>query len=204
MSSINPNDAVYNQIGETACETKVKYKEVFHFKNLYRYMREWLLNDGWGDHGSGAKTSAKFPEKFYLSNQRADGEETIIWWRMQKPGEMGYYKKVMDIDMHLLYMHNVETVINGQKVKANRGEVEITLRGRLVLDPDHEWRKHWFLKHINKFYWQVLNRGLVEQQKAELYQRVYRFQSALKGFFGLYRVEPEKRGFRATSGLETR
>ena len=36
MTSATPNDAITNQMGLTACETRVKYRDTFHLKNLYK------------------------------------------------------------------------------------------------------------------------------------------------------------------------
>ncbi|MFW6311872.1 MAG: hypothetical protein ACOC1K_06525 [Nanoarchaeota archaeon] len=191
-------DAIHEgQIGLTACETKVKYKDVFHLKNLYRYMHEWLINDGWGNH-----SDEKWPEVMYMSNQRHDGEEVWTWWRLERPNN-NYMKSAMDVDMHVLYLKNVEKVINGKKVKAQNGECEVIIRGRLVVDPDSYWRKHWLLKHLNQFYWRRFNKLRVEQQKQELYQDCYKFHAAIKNFFRLYQVEPDRKPFRSHGGLET-
>jgi hypothetical protein len=196
------NDQIQGQIGYTACETKIKYRDVFHLKNLYRYMHEWLINDGWGNH-----KDERWPEDFYMSNVRSDGEEIWYWWRLSKRGqnkEMSYYKKFMDVDVHVLYLKKVETMIQGQKVKANDGEVEIIVRGRLVVDPDRQWRKHWLLKHINEFYWRRFNKRTIEHQKQELYQDAYKFHAAMKNYFKMYQVEPDRKPFRAFGGLETK
>jgi hypothetical protein len=195
------DDVHKDQIGFNACETRIKYKDVFHLKNLYKYMHEWLINDGWGTHND-----TLWPEVLYLSNQRADGEEIWFWWRLNKyrdNKEIFYYKKVMDIDTHVLYLKNVEKVINGQKMKANDGEVEIIIKARLVIDPDKSWREHWFLKHINDFYWMRYNKPKLEQQKQELYQDAYKFHAALKNYFKMYQVEPDRMPFRAYGGMET-
>jgi hypothetical protein len=196
------NDQIAGMLGETACETKIKYRDVFHLKNLYRYMHEWLINDGWGSH-----TDSKWPEELYFTNQRSDGEEIWVWRRLNKfrqNKESGYFKKFMDVDMHILYLKNQEIVLNGQKLKANNGECEIIIRGRLAVDPDKQWRKHWFLKHINEWWWESFQDDKKEYERQELYQDCYKFHAAIKSFFKMYQVEPERMPFRAHGGLETK
>jgi hypothetical protein len=189
------------QLGLVATETKIKYKDVFHLKNLYRYMHEWLINDGWGTH-----SDPNWPETLYYTNQRADGEEIWWWWRMNKIGDnkqITFFKKFMDVDCHVLYLVNKEIVLNGHKVKANFGEVEIIIRARMAVDPTYEWRNHWLLKHILEFYWRTFNLQRSDQQKQELYQDAYKFHAALKNFFKMYQVEPDRAPFRSHGGMET-
>ncbi len=196
------DDPHLGQTGKVACETKIKFRDVFHLKNLYRFMHEWLINDGWGSH-----EDLKWPEVFFMSKQRADGEEIWFWWRLSKFGynkESRYFKKIMDVDVHVLYLKTEEVIINGQKVKANNGEVEIIIRGRLATDPDKQWQNHWFLKHFHDFYWKRLMKTEIDQQKQELYQDCYKFHGNLKTFFRLYQVEPDRQPFRAPSGMETK
>ena len=89
-------------------------------------------------------------------------------------------------------------------IKANEGEIEIIIRGRLVVDQDAQWRKHWLLKHLNEFYYRRMHWETLEQQKQELYMDAYKFHGALKNFFKLYQVEPDRRPFRTHSGLESK
>ena len=62
-------------------DLSVKYEDVFHLKNLYKMMREWLAEFGYTDSSRGG-VNEKYMETFYLEKitQKA-GREV---WRVQR------------------------------------------------------------------------------------------------------------------------
>ena len=102
----------------------IKYEDVFNMKELYKAIRDWLITNNYVS----AKSSEKM-EHFYLEKVNPSGaKEMWVWWRTERsPHDSKYFKYHMNVDFHILGMKDVEIMHQGQKLKANKGEVEIMI-----------------------------------------------------------------------------
>ena len=94
----------------------VKFKDIFHLKEFYRAMHEWLLEYDWNgaDAGGGVEATDHY-ETLYLEKQGLEGDKEMWWWwRLQKypvkEAPNSYYKFHLDIDYHILYMLQTEVM----------------------------------------------------------------------------------------------
>lgn len=170
----------------------LNYKDVFDMKYLYLLMHEWMIEEGYC-----TRADEEFPEKMYLERITPAGKEIWIRWRMRK---VPYEKRTklfrwdLDIDFHILTLKEVEVMHKGQKFKADKGEVEITCQANLVIDPDREWEKHWFLKHFKKLIIYRLFKNKLEWHRLNLWEDAYRLQEAVKTYLKLETYLPEREG----------
>lgn len=173
-----------------AAQFRVKYKDFFHMKKLYIMLHEWLVEFGWC-----TREDSSFPEVFYLQREHQKrGTELWIWWRMKKKIEgASYWSWTMDIDWHIILLKDTQVMHKGVKYDTNWGEVEITIDADLVMDPQKEWDKNWFLKHVNDMFRGRMFKAELEKHKIELYRETYRFQEAIKSYLSMktYLPEPE-------------
>ncbi len=130
-------------------KTRVKYFGIFDFKQIYRDFKEKLTDLGYMDSYSGSKNMM---ETYYSEKRSSDPREakTIwIWWRTEKWEEQStFYKQVLNLDFHLRYIKDVEVMVEGEKKRAQQGEIEAWVTGDLIIDPNDEWKNHWLLKHF--------------------------------------------------------
>lgn len=167
---------------------QLKPKDLFSMNYSYELMREWLLENEYV-----TRYDEDFPETFYLQKENpVAGTEIWIHWRCRKkPAGSSFFRYDLDIDMHILGLKATEIVKDGNKYKANTGEIEINIRANLVMDPDGTWKKHWFLKSIYPLFRRRVINKLVEKKRKELYEEAYKFEEALKTYFKLENFLPE-------------
>jgi hypothetical protein len=180
---------------------KIKYSDVFHLKNLYVMMHEFLVDNGWigSSQGSSPNASHQDIEKLYMErhHQKAlhrGGKEYWIWWRVRKPplGKThGYYEYRMDIDFHGMYIESREIMHHGKKIKVNKGEMEIEFKPKLVRSATAKaWKDHWLLKHFQDIYEARIISQEVEKMEKDLWRDAYRLQAAVKSYLNLRNFIP--------------
>ena len=172
-------------------EFRVKYRDVFSLRNLYIMMHEMLLEENWlgaewdTDHNDIEKL---YSENVYQKGIHRGGKELWFWWRAQKHPESkysGYFINKLDIDAHCVYLQNVEVVHQGKKMTAQNCEIEIFFRAKILMDYQHQWENHWFLKYVKPIYEKRIMHAEIEKREKELWRDVYRIQSKIKQYLGL-------------------
>ena len=183
-------------------ELRIKYNDVFHFKNLYNMLHEYLVDENWygGDGGQDYPTAShRDIETLYMERtmQKAlhkGGKQYWIWWRLRRNPLYrynGYYEYKLDIDWHAEYMQTVDIMHQGKKIKADKGELEIHINAKIVkTDLAKKWEHHWLLKHFQKAYEQrIINQDLDKAEK-DLWREVYRLQAVIKSYLNLRNFIP--------------
>jgi len=179
-------------------EQRVKYNGVFNLQALYDVMHDWLVEEEWG-----SPKNNKFGETMFKKFERPNNMKDFrIHWRLKKQVNP-YIQHIMDIDFNILFITDVETIYKGKKIKTNKSDCDINLRIRTEYDYGGKWSQHPLLKHIailfpKRIYWKEL-----EENRIRAYRDSYRFQQAIKDFWGLksWAEEPEKGSYDRPMGL---
>ncbi|MFC1754318.1 hypothetical protein ACFL96_13160 [Thermoproteota archaeon] len=175
----------------------LNYKGEFTFERMYKMVREWVLENGYGPD--------KWMEKLYLQRESPAGTEQWVWWRTQKKIN-NYVTYKFNIDFHTLTMKKVEIVHEGKKIKTNNGEVEIFFDIRLLVDPDDMWKNNWLLNQKWIKDWWITRYYKPELDKYEELAIVdaYRLQGILKQYLDLKGFMSEYSGelFHPVKGFE--
>jgi hypothetical protein len=111
---------------------------------------------------------------------------------MQKDQPSSYYRYEIDITSLSFMIKPTEIMLHGKKFKANTGEMEIKLQSRILIDPNGEWRNHWFFKHLHPLLYKRLLFKKLDVHREELHHDVRRFIEMLKEHFQLKRYLPEQ------------
>jgi len=176
-------------------EFRVKYNDVFSLRNLYLMMHEMLLEEGWrGKEGDADHSDIEtlYSENVYQKGIHRGGKEIWFWWRAEKFPEgkySQYFKNSLDIDAHIVYLQNVEIVQQGKKLNAQKGEIEIFFRAKMLLDYQHKWEKG-FLKMMKPIYERKIMHHEIEKREKELWRDVYRIQGKIKQYLELRTFVP--------------
>lgn len=174
-----------------AAKWRVKFKDIFHLKEFYRAMHEWMTEYGWSStEADGIKIEEDNDqfETLYMERIGPQGDKEMWWWwRLQKlPTSNSYYKYHFDIDCHIVHMLSAEVMREGKKLKVNKGEIEINVWAYIEFDYKGEWSKHPILRMFNKvFPKRIFKKELYDDHKLELYREIYIFQSYIKKWFKL-------------------
>ena len=178
-------------------EFRVKYSDVFSLRNLYLMLNQMLLEEGWmgkdGDRDHGDMETL-YSENVYQKGIHRGGKEVWFWWRLFKNPEgkySGYFRNMLDIDAHIVYLQNVEVVHQGKKMNAQKGELELFFRARIESDyKEDKWENHWLLKHIKPIYEKRLLHKDTEKREKELWRDVYRLHANVKQYLQLRTFTP--------------
>jgi hypothetical protein len=177
-----------------ASDFRVKFKDVFDMKNFYKMIHDWLIEYDWEDQ----KGDKDHFETYYLEKIGAKGEkEHVIWWRLEKiPSKNSYYKYILELLYHTVALKNTEIVVEGKKLKVNKGEIETKIRTYVELDYEGKWSHHPVLNMFKDIFRERIFKADLESHKRELYRESFILQGAmkkylkLKGFLPEYRLEP--------------
>jgi len=175
----------------------IKYEDVFNMKELYKAIRDWLITNEYVN----AKSSEKM-EKFYLEKIVQTGaRELWIWWRTEKsPHGSKYFRYHMNVDYHVLSMKDVEIMFQGQKIKANKGEVEILINCWLETEAEMEIGKS-FLFFLADYFRKRVYKKQIEAHKTDLKEDMEKLQAFIKQFLELKSFLPKSEMFYPTKGL---
>ncbi len=179
----------YRSTGDQIASMTVLYKDVYSWNTFYRLMHEWLLENKY------CGPDEDFREILYDHNERSWGSEVTMRWRLSKTDLKSFkalYRYDMDVDVHILGQKEVEVVTNGKKLKADKGEVEVVIKGYLLEDPDGKVKKHWLGQHFSDFIFKVFLKHVRRNHEIALYTDVQRFQEAVKTYMKLDTYLPEK------------
>ncbi len=180
----------------------IKYEDVFSMKELYKAVRDWLISEGYAT----AKSSEKM-EDFYLEKISPSGAKEIwVWWRTSKvPHGSKYFEYHLNIDFHVLGMKDVEVMHQGQKVKANKGEVEIMINCYVELEAQYSFSKsflgilggQWFSNLFRK----NIYKKQVDAHKKDLKGDLVKLQGFIKEFLELKSFLPKSELFHPARGM---
>lgn len=170
---------------------KVKHKGLFDMNYLYLLMHEWLVEEEYA-----SRDDAAFPETFYLHRwSQGGGEEVRIWWRLEKSVN-SFIKYYLDVDFTVIGLTKTEIMHNGAKYKANNGEVEVSITGTMIPDPNFAWRKSGLMKGFFEMFWKRMYKKNFNDYKNSLEEEVLRFREAIKTYVMLKNYLPESEDHR--------
>ena len=182
-------------------EFRVKFNDVFSLRNLYIMLHELLLEEGWlGREGARDHEDIEtlYSENVYQRGIHRGGKELWFWWRAEKSLEgkySSYLVNKLDIDAHVVYLQTVEVVHQGKKMNAQKGEIEIFFRAKIMTDYDKQWENHKFLKYVKPIYEKRILHVELEKREKELWRDVYRIQTKVKQFLQLRTFIPVSEPF---------
>ena len=177
---------------------RIKYKDIFDMKAFYESLHEWFQEYGWKDFEEPIAAGDHW-ESFYGERIGQGGAKEIwIRWRLHKPAPeseaLAYY---LDLDFHCIALIKTEVVKDGQKIKVDKGEVELMIRAYIEEKYKSQMAKNKLLKYFIDLFKRRVYQKTVEQRRKELYQETYALNNFIKQWFKLKRYSPyeEVKGF---------
>jgi len=167
---------------------RIKYKDIFDMKAFYETLREWLLENEWKDQEDGLDHW-----ETYYGERIGQGGAKEIWirWRtIKNTPDAKYLTYHLDLDFHVLGLVSTEVIKEGQKMKVNKGEVELHIRAFIEKLYEKEFSKNSLLKQFQGMFTKRVYRKTLEQRKKELYQETYALNNFIKQWFKLKRYLP--------------
>ncbi|MBI2133656.1 hypothetical protein HYU11_03155 [Candidatus Woesearchaeota archaeon] len=180
----------------TLPDLEIIYRDVWVMQYLYRVTHYWLMENGWKD--AKGNVDHENMEILYLERRGTtfspQHRELRIWWRLRKqPLFLGgnYYMYHMDIDFNVIQITDVEIMREGQKIKAQHGELRIMIKPYLETELSGAWKDHPILKYVEQYFKARILKRTLEDHKKELYREAYRLQGMMKKYLELKTFLPE-------------
>jgi len=195
VAKLRPND----ERDILATRFEIENEEVFHLKNLYKLVYEWLNDEGF----LSVDTGDDKIESLYLDRTSGSGEkEHQIWWRaVQTPRGNKYYRYFLKIDWQTLYMKKIEIMHKGQKFGTNKGDVIIRIEAWLQLDYDDNWRSSKFLNFFDRWFRERFYLEKIKSYKHDLYLTTFRLHNTIKQYLQLKAPTDWGRPFHPPKGI---
>lgn len=139
--------------------SKIKFVGLFDFKEFYAFCYEWLS----------LETGLTVVEEEYSEKLKGNMKDIEVKWvAFTKASD--YFKYEIKIEFKLIAITEVEIVKDGVKMKMNKGEIGMKVKGILIKDYDGKFETNATMK-----VW----RGIYE--KWVISQRVKSFEDKLVG-----------------------
>jgi len=172
---------------------RIKYKDIFNMKEFYDALHEYLLEHDWEAHdGDGEHWETYYGERI---GQNGNKEIWIMWRLGKKAPETKAFHYYLDIYFHCINLAKTEIVRDGQKIKCNKGEVEVEISGFIQKLYEKDFKKEkgifgWILKEVKEVFTNRIYLNVIDQRKKELYQEVYATGNFIKQWMKLKRYLP--------------
>jgi hypothetical protein len=189
-----------NSLDKPVAKFEIEHEEVFHMKNLYKRIHEWLEDEGFVSTDAGDDKI----ETLYWERGFPDGSavEHHIWWRaVNVPKSNKYYRYFLKINYQTLKMKKIEIMHKGQKFSTNKGDVILRIESWLQLDYNDNWKKTSITRRFERWFTERFYKENIESYKRDLYRLSYRLHTAIKQYLELKMTDDWGRPFHPERGV---
>jgi len=189
----NPMKHRFTEYGQDRIQVArwlVQVRDAYNLVYVYTMIHDWLVEEGWA-----SNNDADFGETYYTQRDHPKhGKEVWIRWRLERMPDAAkgtLFSYTMDLNFKIIGLKSTEIVWKGQKIKADRSEIEIECISSLIVDKGKEW-KSWPFSSI-KAAW--INRVLRQQKskhRKHIYADTYRLRDLIMNYLKLETFMPVK------------
>ncbi|MBU2406982.1 MAG: hypothetical protein KKA26_03270, partial [Nanoarchaeota archaeon] len=126
---------------EVVKSLKVVYKGFFDMSELYKEVKSWLDNKGYGDENE------DFKEETYVERLKGESKQIEVKWICEKEAS-DYSKNQITITFFAVGLSEAEADWKGKKIKTNQGEIEINLSSNLITNASGKWDPNSLMKKM--------------------------------------------------------
>lgn len=156
-------------------DSAVKFEGVFSFKDFYKFCYEWLMEEtGIGD----------FQEEKYDEKLKGDSKEIRVEW-VGKKKLTDYFLMEISVKFELITLKEVEVVQDGKKIKTNKGDIKVKVKGFLVKDYGAKFERTACKKFLRSTYEKYIIPSRVSQFEDKVYGDAEEFLGQAKSYLAL-------------------
>ncbi len=158
---------------DTMYKGKIKQGGIFHFKDFYSFMYDWIISEGYD-----------LTEKKYSEKVVGDAKEIeIIWQTYKKVSD--YFRFQFEIRWIILGMKDVEVQREGKKIKMNSGTLEVSFKAVLEKDYEHRWEDKPMFKFLRGIYDRYIIRNRIDEYEQNVVNELLELIDQSKSFLAL-------------------
>jgi hypothetical protein len=154
--------------------SKVKFDGVFLFSSFYKFCYEWIRDE----------TGLLISENKYKEKLSGDSKNIEIEWVGVKE-LTDYFKFEMKVTFTLVGLTNVEISQGNQKIKTNKGSVEVAVKGTVIKDYKGKFEKTAFLKFLRGIYEKTVIPARIEDIEGKQIAECDEFLAQAKAYLDL-------------------
>lgn len=152
----------------------LKYTGIFNLGDFYKWAYDWLADE----------TELDLAEKKYKEKINGDAKELEIEWDGKRK-VTDYFQFQIKVSFRILGLIKIELNEGGRKVKANKGQVEMKVKGTLIRDYDGKFEKTATRKFMRSIYEKWVIPSRIEEFEEKLIGDCDEFLSQAKAFLDL-------------------
>jgi len=160
--------------------TKLKYTGIWDFKQVYRFVYDWLSDNGY-----------TLKETNYSEKIKPDGKEIELKWEAKRKIS-DYFQFLIKADWLILGMTETEVQKEGVKMKMNKGYLEIKFSAILVKDYEHRWENTALIKFLRGVYDRYIIKGRIDGYKDKLMAEIDELIAQTKAFLAIEGKQPPR------------
>jgi len=136
-----------------------------------------------------------FNEDDYYHIRKEDSTDIEFHWTCESVRD-SYVTFRIWVESKLRSLKEVRVKVGNEVRKMHSGEIELNIKGVLLLDTQDFWRNHWLFKHFPTwrgmnlaqfFYEKVLYKQTIDNYWKRVYDHVFILQNEMKSYFELPR-----------------
>jgi hypothetical protein len=151
----------------------LKYTGYCDFRELYKFMYDWLKDE-----------ECRISEDEYKEKIKGDEKELDIKWSISKK-LTDYFKLTADIKITTKRMKDLEVEIDGKKKAMNQLELKIDIKGVLVKDYTSKWSGSSSGKFFKELYDKFIIPKRTEDMEGKVESLVQELKEEVKAFLEL-------------------
>lgn len=169
---------------------KLTYTEPLSLKDYYIMIHFWLIENGYSDEISGGEDQHEF---LYLEKEDMSGlKEHQIKWELIKKPDNAFFLYRVKLAFKTIALAKTEIVIDGKKINADKGEVEVSVSAQLELGTSNtKWTEHPFLSFFTKIYPKKIIADTLSMHKTMLLTDMMNLQGTMKNYLKIRGFNPE-------------
>jgi len=168
----------------------IQVRDAYNLGYAYTMIHDWVMEEDWA-----SRDDSFFNETYFMQRDHPKyGKEIWLRWRLDKmPGgaKGGLFSYVLDLDWKIIGLKDTEIAWKGQKIKAQRGEFELTCRAAILVDKSKQWTT-WPFKEIKEFFTKRVLRESIDMHRKEVYNDAYRLRDLVQTYLKLETFMPMK------------
>jgi len=158
---------------DTVSSGKVKFKGIFDFKELYRFLYTYLVDNGYF-----------VVEKEYTEKNNQNGKEVVVKWDARRKIS-DYFRFYIKVNWRIIGMKDADVEKNGEKLTLNKGDNEVEIVSIIEKDYENKWDKNEFAKFLRGVYDRYIIRGRIDDYEGKIFTEANEFAAQVKAFVAL-------------------
>jgi len=159
---------------EDIFSSKIKYDGIFSFQNFYQFCYLYIKEEmGFG-----------IVENSYSEKIKGDSKDISIKWSGNQEVN-DYFKYSITINFQIIGLKNVEIEKDGQREMTNKGSIEISIKGSLILDYNGEYETKPIMRFLRGIYNKWIIPSKIESLASKLAESCDNFLGQAKAYLAL-------------------